>query len=83
MKKIDSVITYVDYGQVECNLKEVMEKKSITKTQLVKNTGLHHRVIERYMDNNTIRYDKDVLAKLCYVLDCELSDIIHYIRPEK
>lgn len=48
---------------------------------MVKSTGFHHRVIKRYYDGTVIRYDKDVLARLCFVLDCKPSDLIRYEKP--
>ncbi|MBQ6012466.1 MAG: helix-turn-helix transcriptional regulator [Firmicutes bacterium] len=33
------------------------------------------------MKNDVQRVDLSVLARLCYALDCDLSDIIEYIRP--
>lgn len=69
----------INYGKVICCLKEVLDKKGISKTQLAKRTGLQHTIINRYVSGNAIRYDSDVLAKLCYVLDCKLSDIIKYV----
>lgn len=82
MKKQDSIITYIDYGYIKYDIKSMMKRKNLTKTQIVKKTGLHHQVIERYMNDTITRYDKDVLAKLCYVLDCDLDEIIRYVRPK-
>jgi len=42
-------------------------------------TGIKYDVIYNYCNNFIQRYDKDVLAKICYVLDCKYSDLISYI----
>lgn len=81
MKKADSIITYVDYGKIVCDIQTVMKKRNLSKNQVVKKTGLHHQVIQRYMDGNIARYDRDILAKLCYVFDCKLSEILYYSDP--
>ena len=62
-------------------LKLLWIKNGITVNQVVKNTGLHHQVIKRYYDGTAVRYDKDVLSKLCYVLNCNLNDIMYYQKP--
>lgn len=80
---MDSVVIYRDYGKIKLKIKEVMDKKGITINQVVKNTGLHHQVVRRYYDGTIIRYDKDVLSKLCFVLDCDLNDIMYYEKPKK
>ncbi len=83
MNNQESIITYVNYGTVTCSIKKIMQERNLTKTQLAKRTGLHHIVLERYITGNIARYDGDVLAKLCYVLNCDLTDIISYNKPVK
>ena len=55
---------YKDYGDIIFDIKTVMDKKGITVSQVVKKTGLHHKVVRRYYDGTVVRYDKDVLSKL-------------------
>ena len=81
MNKTDGIITYIDYGYIKYDIKSIMNKKNLSKNQIVKKTGLHHQIIERYINNSITRFDKDVLAKLCYILDCRLDEIITYVRP--
>ena len=83
MKNSDGIVTYKDYGYIKYNMKAIMKKKRLTKSQIVKRTGLHHQIIERYMNDTIIRFDRDILAKLCYVLDCDLDEMICYVRPKK
>lgn len=69
-----------EYGEVHCNLKDVMKKKKITIYQLVRISGIKYDVIERYYSDEVIRFDSNVLAKLCYSLDCDISDVLKYQR---
>ncbi len=80
-KNFDSIITYVDYGHIRYNIKTLMKKRNLSKSQMVKRTGLHHQVIERYTNDDITRFDRDILAKICYILDCKLEDIMTYIPP--
>lgn len=75
---MESIIMYKDYGDIIFDITTVMDKKGITVSQVVKKTGLHHKVVRRYYDGTVIRYDKDVLSKLCFVLGCDLKDIMYY-----
>ncbi len=79
---MNSVVIYVDYGDIYFDIKSMMKKRNITKTQLAKRTGLHHQIIDRYYNNRIVRYDKDVLARICYILDCSLTDIMYYEKPK-
>lgn len=78
----NSIIIYRDYGDIIFDVKTIMDKKGITVNQVVKKTGLHHQVIRRYYEGSVIRYDKDILSKLCFVIGCNLSDIMNYQRPK-
>lgn len=34
--------------------------------------------VNRYYNNKVTRIDLDIVARICYVLDCEVSDLIKY-----
>ena len=55
-----------------------MNKKNISIYSLSKITGLKYDVIFRYYTNHLIKYDSFVLAKLCYALNCSISDLLKY-----
>ncbi len=78
-----SIVVYRDYGLIHFDIKKMMKKRKLTKTQLAKRTGLHHQIIDRYYEGDIIRYDKEVLAKICYILDCSLDEILYYEKPKK
>ena len=77
----NSVIIYRDYGTIRFDIKTIMDKKNITLTQMTKRTGLHNQVVKRYYNGTVERYDKDVLSKICFILECELNDIMYYEKP--
>lgn len=67
-----------NYGKIEFNIKKIMKEKNITRNKLSVLTGATYNVINRYYNNDITRLDLDVLARICYVLNCEVSDIIEY-----
>lgn len=76
---MESGVYYLkNYGKIEFDIKSIMEKKHITRNKLASLTGATYNVITRYYNNDISRLDLDVLARICYVLDCEVSDIIKY-----
>ena len=79
---VNSIIIYKDYGTIKFDVKAIMDSKNITITQMTKRTGLHSQVVKRYYNGTVERYDKDVLSKFCYVLDCELNDIMYYEKSK-
>ena len=47
-------------------------------------TELKHSTIKSYYTNAPLtRIDLDVVAKMCYVLDCKISDILEYTSPNE
>ena len=67
-----------DYGAFELNLDYLMLKNKISNYKLCVLTGTRYEVIVRYRLNLMQRYDRDVLAKICYVLDCKCDELIIY-----
>ena len=38
----------------------------------------NYDLVNRYYNNKVIRIDLDIIARLCYVLNCSVNDIIKY-----
>lgn len=74
----NGIFNLINYGKVEFNIKDIMKKKNITRNRLSILTGATYNVINRYYNSDISRLDLDVLARICYVLECEVSDIIVY-----
>lgn len=67
-----------DYGKIIIKLKEIMKKKNITKNKLSKLIGSDNNLVNRYYNSEIERVDLDILARMCYVLDCDIKDILEY-----
>lgn len=74
----NGIFNLVNYGKIEFNIKDIMKRKNITRNKLSVLTGATYNVINRYYNSDISRLDLDVLARICYVLECEVSDIIVY-----
>lgn len=68
----------VDYGYIRLKLKDVMEEQQISINKLACRAEMQRTQLKAYMNNDIQRVDLAVMARLCYVLDCELSDLIEY-----
>jgi Predicted transcriptional regulator len=78
--KLNAVVSTVDYGKIVITLDKVLQEKGITKNKLATLTNLDYRVISRLHDDkdNVVTVDLDFLARICYVLNCSLSEIVQY-----
>ena len=55
-----------------------MQKKNISTYNLSKMSNIKYEVLKRYRDDMVLRYDANILSKLCFCLDCDLSSILKY-----
>lgn len=77
----NSIITVKDYGQIIYRFADVMDQKGITRNRLALLAGMRFEVADRLYKGVTERMDMDVLARVCYVLDCRVEDVIQYDKP--
>ena len=70
-----------DYGDIHIKLREIMEEKNISMNQLSFRTEMQRTQLRNYRDNKIQRLDIDILKRICYVLECNLHDLIEYTPP--
>jgi len=68
------------FGQVIFKIDQVLEEKKISKNKLEKEARLQRTQLNSYCNNKVRRIDLQTLAKICYVLDCGIGDIMEYER---
>ena len=73
-----SVVKLLDYGKIEVHLKEILDAKGFTRNYLSTATNTRFEVINKWYENDVERMDLDVLARICYVLECKPEDILKY-----
>ena len=74
----NNIYTINDYGKVEITLKDVLLKKNISRNKLCKMIAVSFDLVNRYYNNSVIRVDTDIIARMCYVLECQVGDILKY-----
>ncbi len=82
MDNFKSVITIKEYGSISIHLKEIMDSKHITRNYLARVSNTRFEVINKWYNNDVEKMDLDVLARICYVLECSPADIIKYDKSE-
>lgn len=74
----DSVYTLKDYGKATIQLKKIIDKKKISRNKLCNMIATNYDLVNRYYNNKVIRIDLDIIDRMCYVLDCDVNDLIKY-----
>lgn len=72
-----------DYGRVIFKIDQVLEEKNISKNKLEREANLQRTQINSYCNNKVKRLDLVTIAKICYVLDCQIEDIMEYEKQEE
>ena len=61
-------------------LDKALKNRNISRYELAKRTGIQYQIIDNYYKNKVKRYDGFVLERICSALDCNVSDILEYIK---
>ena len=71
-----------EYGTIRIKLDELIEKAGISKNKLSHKAEMQRSQINSYCNNKITRLDIDVLARICTVLNCSISDLLEFVPPE-
>lgn len=73
------LFTMNDYGHIEIDIKSHMEQKNLSRNSLARAINARFEVVNKWYNGRVEKIDADILARICYVLDCNPGDIIHYV----
>ena len=65
-----------NYGYIEIRLKELLEKKGLSKNKLCHKAEMNWQQVDNYCSNEITRLDVFVLCKLCTVLECDIQNLL-------
>lgn len=82
MNNGNSIFEIKDYGKVHFHVKEIMDSKNMTRSKLAKLANIRFEVADKWRSGEIERMDIDVLTRICYVLDCEISDLMTYQKQK-
>jgi putative transcriptional regulator len=68
---------------IKIHLSRIMGEKRINIADLSRLTGLHRNGITKLYNEETDGVKFDTLNRICEALDCEIQDIIEFIKDEK
>ncbi len=78
-KEMKPVVYEIAYGTIKIKLDKILNERNITTYALSDKTNIKFQTIQSLRQNSSSRIDFEVLAKICYALDCKVEDIIEYI----
>ena len=63
---------------VKLTLNNYLDSHGITRYKLSQDTGIRFQIIDKYYKNKVVRYDSDILDRICKALKCDISDLLKY-----
>lgn len=72
----------INFGEIRIKLEDIRKAQNISINKLAFRAELQRSQVRGYCKNTIQRLDTAVLARLCYALDCDITDLIEYIPPE-
>ena len=83
--RIDILDLLGNYGHYVCHIGKAMDEAGISVSKMKKLTGLNHEIVKKYYEDRTVRIDKDVFARITYILSLsgiDPKDLLEYIPPK-
>lgn len=65
---------------VRLTIDKCLKERGITRYELAKRTQVKFQTIDRYYKNRVVRYDSYILDRICVALECDLCDILEYVK---
>lgn len=73
----------IENGYYLFKLEDIFKEKNLSINKVMRDTNTDFKVLKRLLSGELVRIDIFVLARLCDYLDCNISDIIEYVRKSK
>ncbi len=68
---------------IKLTLDKALAERKVTRYELAKRTGIRFHIVDNYYKNKVVRYDSDLLDRMCHALDCRIDELIEFTRDEK
>lgn len=78
----NELFTINQYGKIIIDIKSIMDEKHISRNMLARSINARFEVIDKWYNGHVEKIDADVLARICFVLECTPGDIIRYIESD-
>ena len=78
----NEIYTISQYGKIIINIRAIMDARGISRNALARAINARFEVVDKWYKGSVEKIDADVLARICFVLECTPGDVIRYIDPD-
>lgn len=68
----------MNMGTIHIRLGELIEDRKLSKNKFAQRAELQRTQLNKYINNEVVLLNVDVLARMCTVLDCDISDLLEF-----
>lgn len=70
------------FGSVHWNLGRLIQGSKLSKNKIAMRANIQRAQLTRYCNKPIQRIDLEVLARLCFTLNCSVADLLEYQPPK-
>lgn len=78
MEENQSVVAMREYDKVHIRLRELLEQRKMHRNTLARAANTRFEVVDKWFRDDVEKIDADVLARFCFVLGCQVEDLLEY-----
>lgn len=75
---INEIMQELEFGEINIKLDALLNDRNISTYELSTKSNIRFQTIKGLRENKSTRINFNVLAKLCYTLNCQVEDLIEY-----
>ncbi len=73
----------VEFGTVNLKVNEQLKKSGLSKNKFSQRAEMQRTQLNKYLKNEVALLDRSVLARMCTVLNCDISDLLEFVPPNE
>ena len=75
---INEIMQELEFGEINIKLDALLNERNISTYELSTKSNIRFQTVQSLRENKSTRINFNVLAKLCYTLNCQVEDLIEY-----
>lgn len=75
---IKEIMQELDYGEINIKLDDLLNDRNISTYELSTKSNIRFQTVQSLRENKSTRINFNILAKLCYTLNCKVEDLLEY-----
>lgn len=69
-------------GKIIIHLDSLLKDRGLSKNKFAQRAEMQRTQLNKYINNEVALLSIDVLARMCSVLQCEISDLLEYVDDD-